>query len=151
MTTVTGYVRAPRDAVWEVLADGWLYPLWVVGATRMRAVDETWPAVGAALHHSVGVWPAILNDDTQVEECDPGRQLTLVARGRPMGEARVVLRLYDEGPRTRVTISEDAVSGPGRLVPLPLRAPGIYWRNTESLRRLAFLTEGRQREGSDRR
>jgi hypothetical protein len=27
------------QAVFEVLADGWLYPGWVVGASRMRAVD----------------------------------------------------------------------------------------------------------------
>jgi len=26
------------ERVWDVLADGWLYPLWVVGATRMREI-----------------------------------------------------------------------------------------------------------------
>ena len=29
-------------------------------------------------------------------------------------------------------MEEDAVSGPGKLVPKPARAPGIKWRNTES-------------------
>ena len=29
----------PPSAVWAVLADGWLYPVWVVGAARMREVD----------------------------------------------------------------------------------------------------------------
>ena len=28
------------ERVWDVLADGWLYPLWVVGASRMREVDD---------------------------------------------------------------------------------------------------------------
>ena len=52
------------EKVWEVLADGWLYPVWVVGASRMREVDDHWPAEGAKLHHSVGTWPALLDDTT---------------------------------------------------------------------------------------
>ena len=47
MSENTRVVAATPDQVWRVLADGWLYPLWVVGATRMRDVDEHWPAVGA--------------------------------------------------------------------------------------------------------
>jgi hypothetical protein len=27
-----------------VLHDGWTYPVWVVGASRMRGVDPGWPA-----------------------------------------------------------------------------------------------------------
>ena len=54
MATNSRVVQAPPEKVWEVLSDGWLYPLWVVGASRMRAVDEHWPALGARLHHSVG-------------------------------------------------------------------------------------------------
>ena len=54
MSTTTRSVSATPEQVWEVLADGWLYPLFVVGASRMRDVDDSWPAVGAKLHHSVG-------------------------------------------------------------------------------------------------
>ncbi len=32
-------VAAPAAAVWGVLADGWLYANWVVGASRVRSVD----------------------------------------------------------------------------------------------------------------
>ena len=32
-------VDAPAEAVWDVLADGWQYATWVVGASRVRAVD----------------------------------------------------------------------------------------------------------------
>lgn len=35
--TVTRVVNAPVDAVWAVLADGWSYPVWVVGASRVCA------------------------------------------------------------------------------------------------------------------
>jgi hypothetical protein len=44
-----------------------------------------------------------------------------------------------------VVIEEDAVSGPGRLVPKPLRDPALAWRNVETLRRLAFIAENRAR------
>jgi uncharacterized protein YndB with AHSA1/START domain len=144
MTTVERVLKATPQQIWDVLADGWLYPLWVVGATRMRDVDSDWPSVGSRIHHSVGVWPAVINDDTEITACEPLKVLELRAKAWPfLGEAEVRLELTPEGDGTRVTMSEDAVSPPGTLVPKPIRGPGIQWRNTESLRRLAFLAERR--------
>ena len=143
MTRTTRTIDATPDQVWDVLADGWLYPLWVVGATRMRAVEDAWPAVGSKLHHSIGVWPLVLDDDTEVVDSVPGHRLDLRARGWPMGEAGVTITLEPDGVRTRVVIVEDALEGPGTLMPKPVRGPLIAWRNGESLRRLAFLAEGR--------
>jgi hypothetical protein len=37
---------------------------------------------------------------------------------------------------------EDAVAGPARLMPQPVRAELIVRRNTEALRRLVYLAEG---------
>jgi hypothetical protein len=136
-------VAAAPDAVWNVLADGWLYPLWVVGATRIRDVDENWPEKGSRIHHSVGVWPLLINDHTEVLDSVPGRSIKLRARGWPIGEAEVQVRLSDVGAQTEVVIHEDAVAGPGVLVPEPFKGLTLTWRNTESLRRLAFLVEGR--------
>ena len=93
MTTVDRVVNAEPADVWAVLADGWLYALWVVGAARMREVDDTWPAVGARLHHSVGTWPMLVDDTTSVLEVEPGRRLKLRARAWPAGEGEVELRL----------------------------------------------------------
>jgi uncharacterized protein YndB with AHSA1/START domain len=131
------------ERVWNVLADGWLYPLWVVGATRMRDVDETWPAVGSRLHHSVGSWPLLIDDTTSVLECTPQSVLRLRARAWPAGDAQVTIQLSGSGADTLVEIEEDAESGPGLLVPKPARDLGLHWRNVESLRRLAFLAERR--------
>jgi hypothetical protein len=64
MATNTRVIKTVPDDVWAVLSDGWLYPTWVVGATRMRDVDSTWPQTGSKLHHSAGVWPAVVNDNT---------------------------------------------------------------------------------------
>jgi uncharacterized protein YndB with AHSA1/START domain len=139
--------NASPEAVWDVLSDGWLYPLWVVGATRMREVDDTWPQVGSKLHHSVGVWPAVIDDYTEVLEVEPLRRLALRARGWPMGEAKVVLELEELGSTTNVRIVEDATAGPGQLVPAPVRHSMIKVRNVEALARLAHLVEGRASEG----
>jgi uncharacterized protein YndB with AHSA1/START domain len=133
------------EKVWEVLSDGWLYPLWVVGATRMRAVDDPWPEPGSKLHHSAGVWPLAVDDTTEVVECEAARYLQVVARGWPLGEAEVRLTLDGMGTRTRVVMEEHPVKGPGALVPKPIYEPLLAWRNVESLRRLAFLVEGRAR------
>ena len=143
MSTTTRTLSATPEQVWEVLADGWLYPLFVVGASRMRDVDESWPAVGARLHHSVGTWPLLIDDTTEVLEVEEGRRLLLKARGWPAGEAHVDISLRPDGDATLVTMEEDATAGPGVLVPKPLRDAQLHWRNVEALRRLAFVVEGR--------
>ena len=143
MSRNTRVMKATPEQVWKVLADGWLYPLWVVGASRMREVDDTWPAVGSKLHHSVGTWPLLIDDNTEVLECQPVSMLRLRARGWPAGEAEVVLRLNPSGAETEVVIEEDAVKGPAVLMPKPLRDVQLGWRNVETLRRLAFVVERR--------
>lgn len=141
MIEVSRRVEARPEDVWRVLADGWSYPSWVVGASRMRAVDPRWPQVGARLHHSAGAWPLLVNDSTSVVVSVPDRRLTLQARGWPLGEARVDLRIEPDGDGCVVTIFEDATHGVGRLVPAPLRQLALGGRNTETLQRLAYLAE----------
>ena len=145
MTVNERTINASPEAVWDVLADGWLYPLWVVGASRMRDVDASWPEVGSRLHHSVGVWPGLIDDNTEVLAVERGRSIQLRAKGWPMGEAEVMLELEPADGGTRVKIYEKPVKGPGALVPPPLVDPMLKWRNTETLRRLAYVVEGRTR------
>lgn len=143
MSVTRRLIDTTPERVWDVLADGWLYPLWVVGASRMRNVDEAWPDAGAKIHHSVGVWPALIDDHTAVVESEPGRRLVLRARAWPVGEAKVDITLQASGAGTEVTVTEDLTSGPAALVPEPLRGLGLRWRNVETLRRLAFIAENR--------
>jgi hypothetical protein len=143
VSTTTRLVKASADEVWKVLSDGWLYPVFVVGASRMREVDDNWPEVGSRLHHSVGVWPALINDTTSVLEVKPPTMLRLRARGWPAGEADVTFRIRPQGQQTEVVIEEDAASGPAKLLPKPARDVPIAWRNVETLRRLAFIAENR--------
>ena len=143
MSTTTHLIHATPEQVWDVLADGWLYPLWVVGASRMREVDQDWPAVGAQLHHSVGTWPLLVDDTTEVVEATPGTRLVLHARAWPSGSAGVTIRLEAVGTETDVTLEEDVAMGPAKLVPKPVRDLPITWRNVESLHRLAYVAERR--------
>ena len=149
MSTTSRPVRATPEQVWSVLADGWLYPLFVVGAARMRDVDEDWPAVGARLHHSVGSWPLMLDDTTEVLEVEEGKRILLLARAWPAGHAHVEITLEPSagsaGDQTVVTIVENATAGPGALIPKVLQDPQLHVRNIETLRRLAFVVEGRTR------
>lgn len=147
---VSRHVDAPAPAVWAVLADGWLYANWVVGTSRVRDVDQTWPAVGSKIHHSFGVWPALINDETTCVELEPDRRIVLQAKGWPMGEARVQVSIAPAGDRAcEVLIVEDAVAGPGMVLPRQVRQPVIAMRNREALHRLALIAEGRHREWVD--
>lgn len=133
----------PAD-VFAVFADGWLFGLWVVGASRIRAVDQTWPAVGSKIHHSVGSWPLLLDDTTSVLSYSPNSRLELQARAWPAGEAKVEITVTPDLHGCTVTMTEDATSGPALLVPMPVRQAMIHWRNTETLQRLAYLAERRE-------
>ncbi|WP_411721465.1 SRPBCC family protein [Mycetocola sp.] len=136
------FIEATPDDVFAVLANGWLYPSWVVGASRMRDVDDAWPAEGSKIFHSFGVWPFLINDSTSVLEWDPPFHMKIKARGWPIGEAYVTIDVKERKDGCVVRIGEDAVRGPGRYIPAPLRQLMLHARNTETLQRLAFLAEG---------
>ena len=142
-------VKCSPAQVFDVLNDGWTYALWVVGASRMRDVDQGWPATGTKLHHSFGVWPLLINDSTEVLEIEPGKRLLLEARGWPIGEAKVEITVEPDGNGALISIAEDASSGPARLVPEQIRQHMIDFRNDETLRRLAYVVEGRHDDQAD--
>ncbi|WP_067835547.1 SRPBCC family protein [Nocardia lijiangensis] len=130
-----------------VLADGWLYSSWVVGASHIRQVDPGWPDVGTRIHHSVGLWPLTARDVTTVRDIDPPRMIELEARLWPIGSARIMLELTEIQPRTtRIRMTEHAMSGPAVLMPSQLQRAALKPRNQESLSRLAALIMGRADE-----
>ena len=131
------------ESVFEVLAEGWLFPTWVVGASRMRDVDADWPAVGSRLHHSFGAWPVLINDETVSTEWDPPRRAVMVATGWPIGEARISIDVKARGEGSVVRLQEEAIAGPPRYLPDRLFDLLLHRRNAETLHRLAYLAEGR--------
>jgi uncharacterized protein YndB with AHSA1/START domain len=149
MARVSIVIEASPERVWRALSDGWLYPLWVVGATHMRDVDEGYPSPGTKLHHSVGAWPLLVKDDTEVQECEPMSRLVLRASGWPAGVAMIELGLepVDEPANAcRVTMFEEPIEGPGQVAHALMR-PVSEWalakRNNECLGRLKAIVERR--------
>lgn len=141
MATNRRHLTCTPEDVFAVLANGWLYPVWVVGASRMRDVEEAWPAVDAKIHHSFGIWPVLIDDTTSILEWDAPRHAKLKARGWPAGSAHVSIDVERDATGCTVTIVEDAVEGPGALIPKPFRSVAIGIRNRETLQRLAYLAE----------
>ena len=143
--TVTRDVAATRQRVWDVLADGWTYSGWVVGNSRIRAVSSNWPAPGSRILHSIGAWPAVINDETVVESSVSGEELVLLAKVRPAAEARITMRANDIPGGCRVEMTEVAVSRPLRWVPDSVQLTGVAPRNRECTWQLAMIAEKQDR------
>lgn len=139
----------PQD-VFDVLTDGWSYATWVVGAARIRFVDKDFPAVGSKVHHSVGLWPILISDETEIEQVDAPSELQLRVKAWPTGEGRVHFTCIPRGEQTEVVVEETAVSGPATLIPAPIEDLILRVRNNETLRRLAYLAENRAGHGIER-
>lgn len=142
MSTNEAHARCSPKAVAAVLSDGWYFASWVVGTSRVRSVDASWPAVGATIHHSFGVWPVVVDDTTEVLESALPEHLVVQARGWPLGEATVRVEVRAATDGCTITMQEDATAGPGTLVPQSVRDAVLRWRNSEALNRLVLLAEG---------
>lgn len=133
-------INAPPRQVWQVLADGWLYASWVVGAPHVRNVDDHWPEPGAILHHASGAWPFLIKDITQVLQAQPPHTLVMKPNLWPLGRGVVSMHLVPIADgRTRVELEEYFHEGPLRWLLAKGQQLLLYRRNVESLRRLDDL------------
>ena len=141
VATTRTVIGATRERVFEILADPSTYADWVVGSSEIRDADAEWPAVGSCFHHSVGVGPFRIKDNTKVIGVDRPRMLRMHARARPLGTACVELDLESEADGTHVTMYETAGDPLSRLAINPLTDWLVHLRNVESLRRLKRIAE----------
>jgi uncharacterized protein YndB with AHSA1/START domain len=132
-------MEAKPEQVWAVLADPSKYGDWVVGAKEVRFSEGNWPATHARFHHTVGVWPFRLRDETTVLESDRPRRLVLQAKVRPIGLAHIELSLAASPTGTEVTITEGPSAPFVARITRRLFDPAIHIRNSEALRRLEEL------------
>jgi hypothetical protein len=135
------FVHADAAGVFAILADGWSYAAWVVGASRVRAVDPGWPEPGRSIHHSVGTWPLLIDDTTTALEYEPLSRLRLKVRVWPAGAGEVEFQVTESSEGCRIVMLEQATGGVAALVPSPLTDVILRARNAETLRRLALLAE----------
>jgi uncharacterized protein YndB with AHSA1/START domain len=135
-------IEAPRERVFAVLGDASTYSEWVVGAVDVRDADESWPAEGSELHHTQGIGPLVIKDETRVLESEPPAHLVLLAELEPLGSMQVTIDLFEEpGDRTRVRMLEAPASGVLALARNPLSDWLLTGRNVVSLGRLKRLAE----------
>ena len=132
-------IAAPRESVFDLLAEPRTYPDWLVGAQRIRGVDAEFPAQGAEFDHSVGPTSATTVDDsTEVLALDRPHRLTLLARaGFLHAEVDMLLEQVPDGCAVRF---RERPTG-WAMALTPLLRPILAARNVESLRRLASLVE----------
>ena len=76
-------------------------------------------------------------------EWQPPQRAVMRPKGRPLGEAEVVVEVKPRGTGCVVRITETPISGPVRWVDNPGMQVAIHLRNVETLQRLAFLAENR--------
>jgi uncharacterized protein YndB with AHSA1/START domain len=139
-------IPATPAEVFAVLTDPTTYPQWLVGAQRIRSVDDDWPAAGSQFRHAIGVGPAALPGSTSVRHCARDVELVLAAGMGPFGEAavRFVLTPTEEG--TSVQVHELPVKGPARLawrVARPIVSAALWGRNAVSLAALSRVVQER--------
>lgn len=145
MREVTTILPAPPEEAFRLLEDPSAFEDLVAGARRIRCFDPRWPEPGTLIHHTVGIPPLIVRDQTGVVEVEPPHRLLLDAHLWPFGTLSVefVLEAHPDG--TLLAVRETPQRG-------PLSWPGVSWvtqlgvtlRNKEICRRYRRLVAARQ-------
>lgn len=143
-TELPRVIAATPERVFAALSDAWLFPVWVVGATHVRNVDDSWPQPGSAMYHQVGAWPISISDATRVVVYEPPTRMVMQAGLYPFGQARVELTVTPTDGGSLVRMAERPTHGLGRLIDNPVQRRLLRARNRESLDRLAALAENRK-------
>ncbi len=148
MATNERYMPVSPEAVWDALADADGYGYWVVGSKENRDADPAWPAPGSKFHHTVGFGPFEISDHTVALAAERPERLTLRAKGRPLGTARVTLTMTALNGGTLVHMTENPDGLTSLLAFNPLVQLLTIGRNAESLMRLEELAL--RHDGADR-
>jgi uncharacterized protein YndB with AHSA1/START domain len=129
----------PPQAVWDALADAGGYAYWVVGSKVIRDAEPEWPAPGSKFHHTIGFGPFTVSDHTESLQARPPELLKIRAKGRPLGTARVTMRMNPRDGGTEVEMTENPDGVTSVLTVNPLVQLLTKGRNAESLMRLEEL------------
>lgn len=145
MTTVSATIEAPLADVWDALVDVRTYPTWLIGATKIRSVDDGWPAPGTAFHHEVGFGgPFTIADRTRCDAVEPQHLLQLDVRAWPLVHGKVTFTLTPSNGGTQIDLEEHPI-GIHRLL-TPVLAPLAQARNRASLERLEDRVQERRQQ-----
>jgi uncharacterized protein YndB with AHSA1/START domain len=126
------------DEVFDHLLNPWEYPQWLLGASRMRGVDDDWPAVGSKFHHVVGWGPLKVADHSRIDEIDRPRKLVLYVKATPLVQGKVTFTLDEVDGGTLLTLKEEPAIAAANVL-RPALDPPTHARNKKSLQQLADL------------
>lgn len=142
------HVNASPEEVFNVLTDALAFGYWVVGPSKVVAVDPQWPSVGSAFVHQHLRGPLRIRDETRVLEIDPPRRLRLEFNLRPLGmRGEVTFSLEPDERGTDLVFIETVTGGLVGKRWNPVLDRLLWARNVQGLQRLKDLCE----ETSDRR
>ena len=141
MSHTTAFTRAPIETVFSLLADPSRYEEFVVGNSTIRRFDPEWPKEGTTFHHSLGVKPFIVKDESISLATDHATYLVMETRMSVLGASITAFELSSTGEGTKIEIFEEAIRGPfAWLWSRPVDAL-LDWRNKRLLERLTRLAE----------
>ncbi len=135
-------VPVDRATVFSVLADPETYPVWLIGAERVRRVDAGFPRPGTAFDHSVGIGPLALDDRSESVERTGDRRLELRVHAGPF-HAHVLFELEDRPYGATEVLLQERPTGPFELL-TPVLRPALQARNALSLVKLRDLAVARE-------
>ena len=143
LTSYSGTTIASPDQVWRVLANGWLFGQWAIGALKVCRVDDDWPRVGSRLDHTFGRGPGEWRTETLVLASTPRQLLKVRTDGWPSGASELTVTLDSAVSGTNLRMEELTVD-PGHVVPPAVRSMLLQWRSSQLIKGLAMLAESTQ-------
>src|SRR3546814_12648700 len=117
MSAVSATIEAPVSAVWAALVDPDTYPDWLIGARRIRRVEDGWPRPGTSFHHVVGLGgPLSIADRTPALEVQDQRLLKMEVRARPLvhGSGTLPLDPAHDWPSHQAPVQDTPLGPPRR-------------------------------------
>lgn len=129
---------ASPDQVWRVLANGWLFPSWAIGATQVCKVDGDWPSADSRLQHAIGRGLFALRSETRVLASRPARMLKVLTEGWPSGGSELTVTVIPAETGTSLRLEELVVAPTNGLAPI-VNTMLLQWRTTQALRGLDLL------------
>lgn len=140
-------IRATPDEVFDVLADGWNYAAWVVGAKTIPHVDPGFPAAGSCFQNRVRNGFRGIDGVTEVVTANRPRTLRLRASVGRVAAADISFELEPISGGTSVTMHESPIGDRPFSVIGRRSAPLLRVRNAECLWRLKCVVEERSEHG----
>ncbi len=134
-------IPASPEHIFTVLSDPPRYASFVVGTKAIRRFDPRFPETNSAFHHTLGLGPFVLRDETRVIAVEPPTRLVLKAFMRPFSINEVDFRLTPHDDATLVVVEEHPIEGPAKKVWSPPLEAALWLRNKELLRRLERLAK----------